>query len=143
MGADIAKLEKILRLEAADNYRDQKVYRGLAAFISNWTRETIKSEPTPAEARLVEQVAEQLIEYNAMSVLQRAKALQGVLDLTAALKGGYAQPEEPGPVASSARPAARRLPPRETAALPATAASVAPKPATSPQTPATSPCLNL
>src|SRR5438132_125747 len=81
MAADIAKLEKILRKEAADHYRDQLVYRGLAAFISNWTRESINSNPSPDDTRLVEQVADRLIDYGAMSVLQRAKAIQGVLDL--------------------------------------------------------------
>jgi ATP-dependent DNA helicase RecG len=81
MATDIAKLEKILRKEAADHYRDQLVYRGLAAFISNWTRESINNNPTPDETRLVEQVADRLIDYGAMSVLQRAKAIQGVLDL--------------------------------------------------------------
>ncbi len=83
MAADIEKLEKILRLEASDNYRDQKVVRGLAAFISNWTRDSLKSNPTSEEAQLIERVADQLIDYGSMSVLQRAKAIQGVLDLTA------------------------------------------------------------
>ncbi|HEX2909707.1 MAG TPA: ATP-dependent DNA helicase RecG [Chloroflexia bacterium] len=86
MAADIEKLEKILRLEIADNYRDQKVFRGLAAFISNWTRTAINSNPTPAEARLVEKVAHDLIEYGSMTILQRAKAIQAVLDETARLR---------------------------------------------------------
>ena len=129
MGADIAKLEKILRLEAADNYRNQKVYRGLEAFISNWTRETVKANPTEVEARLVEQVADRLIEYGAMSVLQRARALQSVLDLTAAAKRqqGLAETtvELAQPEPTQTRPSARRLPPRENGEAPPTVAKTA------------------
>ncbi len=103
MAADIEKLEKILRLEAADNYKDQKVYRGLAAFISNWTREALKSSPTAEEARLIERVADDLIDYAALSVLQRAKAIQGVLDVTAGAKKGR-QAVNGSPLTAAVRP---------------------------------------
>ncbi|MBN9392456.1 MAG: ATP-dependent DNA helicase RecG [Chloroflexi bacterium] len=83
MALDIEKLEKIIRLEMADQYQDRKVYRGLAAFIHNWTREAITKNPSPGEAALVEKVADNLTDYAQMSVLERAKAIQEVLDLTA------------------------------------------------------------
>ena len=138
MAADIAKLERILRLEAADNYKDQKVFRGLAAFISNWTRDSLKTNPTPPEARLIEIVADRLIEYNAMTTLQRARAIQGVLDAMSSARIGLppdalatltAPPTAPKPVA------ARRLPPRESPA-PAAAPVKKPRPAPEPAKPA-------
>ncbi len=82
MPADIAKLEKVLTREAADKYADRLVYRGLAAFISNWTRDAItKSDLSQFEARLVEKVADYLIDYGAMTVPQRSAAIQTVLGL--------------------------------------------------------------
>ena len=137
MAADIAKLERILRLEAADNYKDQKVFRGLAAFISNWTRDSLKTNPTPPEARLIEIVADRLIEYNAMTTLQRARAIQGVLDAMSSARIGLppdalatlTAPTAPKPVVT------RRLPPRESPA-PATAPVKKPRLAPEPAKPA-------
>ncbi len=125
MSADIAKLEKILRMEAANNYKDQLVFRGLAAFVGNWVRESLKTSLDPAEARLIEQVSEQLIDYGQLTVLERAKAIQAVLDTTAEIGRGQkpasaAPPTpltaaRPRPEISANRPPAspaRRLPPR-------------------------------
>jgi ATP-dependent DNA helicase RecG len=96
MALDIEKLEKILRLEMADKYQDRKVYRGLAAFISNWTREAITKSPSAQEAALVERVADNLIEYGQMSLMQRVKAIQAVLDLTAHQQPGRDSHSQPG-----------------------------------------------
>jgi ATP-dependent DNA helicase RecG len=87
MAADLEKLEKILRMEANDHYQDRLVFRGLAAFISNWTRDSLKKQPSPTESRLIEKVAQELIEYNLMTVPQRSHAIQAILHQTREIMG--------------------------------------------------------
>lgn len=109
MALDIEKLEKILRLEMADNYQDRKVYRGLAAFISNWTREAITKNPTAPEAGLVGRVADNLIDYGQMNRVQRIQAIQQVLDLTmrqnAKLTSQLSSHPGDSPISQPAKPA--------------------------------------
>ncbi len=88
MTVDLEKLEKILRLEASDNYQDRKVFRGLAAFIGNWVSAALKAGPSPQEARVVEMVAERLTDYASFSPELRQQAIQEILAETGKLLGG-------------------------------------------------------
>jgi ATP-dependent DNA helicase RecG len=88
MAVDLEKLEKILRLEASDQYQDRKVFRGLAAFIGNWTSAAIKSGPNAEEAHLIERVSANLMDYAELSPVRREQAIQEILTETARLSGG-------------------------------------------------------
>lgn len=132
MALDIEKLEKIIRLEMADDYKDHKVFRGLAAFIHNWTRDAITKPLSLSEKELVEKVADNLTEYGQMSVLDRARAIQQVLDLTARQAASYRNGSVPRTRDSQpARPPAP-VAPTVTPAPPALASSVV-KPAVWPE----------
>jgi len=90
MAIDLEKLAKILKLEAGDNYQNRKVYRGLAAFIGNWTNAALKSSPTAAEAILIEQVAARLTDYAELSPAARQWAIDDVLEEVDKLTAGTA-----------------------------------------------------
>ena len=81
MTLDKEKLQKILSIEAADGFQNRKVYRGLAAFVTNWTQAALRANLKPAEAALVEQVSQQLTDYAEYTVPQRQAALEKILTL--------------------------------------------------------------
>jgi len=85
---DIEKLTKVLKLEAQDGYQNRKVMRGLEAFITNWVNLSLKANPSPTEARLIEMVADRLTDYGMLLSPARAQAIQAVLEAPAfVLKG--------------------------------------------------------
>lgn len=101
MGLDLEKLEKILKLEAGDNYQDRKVFRGLAAFIGNWTNAALKSGPNAEEARLIEQVSARLTDYAEFSPAIRQENIEQILSEITRLAGGkvLVAAKPPAPVA--------------------------------------------
>lgn len=81
MALDIEKLQKILNIEAADGYKDRKVYRGLSAFVTNWQQAALKTALTQDEAQLLEQVSQQLANYSDFGMPQRQAAIEQILSV--------------------------------------------------------------
>ena len=81
MALDTEKLQKILIIEAQDGFQNRKVYRGLAAFVTNWTQTALHSTLKPDEAQIVEQVSQHLTDYTEFDTRQRQTAIKEVLAL--------------------------------------------------------------
>lgn len=100
MSLDIEKLQKILNIEAADGYKDRKVYRGLSAFVANWQQTALKTSLKRDEATLLEQISQQLADYSDFALPQRQAAITQILGLI--------------------QPSASTPPPKQVAGLPTT-----------------------
>jgi ATP-dependent DNA helicase RecG len=81
MALDLEKLQKILSIEAQDAFQNRKVYRGLSAFVTNWTQTALRTNLKPDEARLVEQVSNYLTDYSEYDLTQRQQAIETILKL--------------------------------------------------------------
>jgi ATP-dependent DNA helicase RecG len=122
MPAAFEKLEKILKLEQTQGYRDRAVIGGLQSFAKVWQEEARAEIQDQAQIAQLDHIADQLACYKDADQDRRAQVVAGILQ----------QMEQAGEV----KPAPRRPPPQK----PGTSPTVAPAatPAAQPSSPAPS-----
>jgi ATP-dependent DNA helicase RecG len=80
MSRSFSSLERVLLLEAQQNYQDKAVVGGIRQFAAYWVGQAREEAVDEADRALVEQVAEVLVGYNKLPGMDaRKKAVEGLL----------------------------------------------------------------
>ena len=79
MPAVYEKLEKILKLEQSQGYRNRAVIGGLESYAETWRKESLALSQDEALRRKVDEITELLLKYPDVDETQRAQAISDIL----------------------------------------------------------------
>lgn len=106
MATAIDKLDKILRLEQSQGYRNKAVIGGLDSFADLWKKEAEAERPGGGQADQIEAIAALMRGYAANELPQRAEVVETILRQMEGLSDAKPPPRKPAPQKPSPTPVA-------------------------------------
>ena len=103
MPAVYEKLEKILKLEQSQGYRNRAVIGGLENYAETWRKESLALSQDEALRRKVDEITELLLKYSDVDETQRAQAISDILSRLGA-PAETALPRRPPPHKPGSKP---------------------------------------